>query len=231
MKPPLRGHSFTHLAGIFPCFTGAEHVACDAAVDSVAVSVGDNRNSHLLQRLRVREAHCKRKHAALVGTALMSGACGVLGDCDCSDEITFIESTYHIFKHCNWCEPPSTTAQPRRSTNASMCVGCSPAVNTWCYWKKRCSPHHRCWLFPIRWSRQWRRLGTCCRWRPNRLVWCSQWRWLLRRASAGICRCPVLRYYSWGGWWFGTHFETPRLGSAAVGRGVRGIRWHRTSWF
>lgn len=88
MKPPLRGHSFTHLAGIFSCFTGAEHVACDAAVDSAAVSVGDNRNSHLLQRLRVREAHCKRKHAALVGTALTSG--GVLGDCDCSDEITFI---------------------------------------------------------------------------------------------------------------------------------------------
>lgn len=57
MKPPLPVGSFTHLAGVFPFFTGAEHVACDAGVGSTAVGVGDNRNSHLLQRLGEREAH------------------------------------------------------------------------------------------------------------------------------------------------------------------------------
>lgn len=49
--------SFTHLAGIFPFSAGTEHVACDGRVGIATDGVGDNRNRHLLQRLREREAH------------------------------------------------------------------------------------------------------------------------------------------------------------------------------
>lgn len=57
MIPPPHVRSFAHLAGISPFSSGTEHVACDAPVGIVAVSVGDNRDSHLLQRLREREAY------------------------------------------------------------------------------------------------------------------------------------------------------------------------------